>query len=92
MKLIVLMSQPLDDANIIFCSPVGFYFQNWDAIVDTVLKINFMVMTSFNIVVFVNVDEVHQMKMLLEGKGAIKTQCGHFLVKGTKSIKGKSAF
>ena len=65
-----------------------FLLQNWDEIIEMILRINFMLITSFNIIFIVKIDVMQQVRTILESRGAVATQSGHFLIRGAKAAKG----
>ena len=53
-------------------------------------KLNFTKTTSFNLVLFVNVDSVRMVKERMMGEGAVDTQTAHFYVKNSHQSRDRT--
>ena len=53
-------------------------------------KLNFTKTTSFNLVLFVNVDSVRMVKERMMGEGAVYTQTAHFYVKNSHQSRDRT--
>ncbi|XP_074628857.1 uncharacterized protein LOC141886568 isoform X2 [Acropora palmata] len=55
-------------------------------------KLNFTKTTSFNLVLFVNVDSVRMVKERMMGEGAVDIQTAHFYVKNSHQSRDRTGF
>ena len=58
--------------------------------ITLISRLNFTKTTSFNLVLFVNVDNVKIVKERMMGEGAVDTQTAHFYVKNSRQSRDRT--